>query len=99
MKAPSLAGRLVVFVLLAAFWAATRLFGWGPALLGSLLIAAFMTLGRNSLVFQQPVVGFSVLYMAVMAHVPYIVPVVPGLVVLSALGVADLWKRWNRIPG
>jgi hypothetical protein len=35
------------------------------------------------------VVSFSGLYMAVMAHLPYIVPVVPGLVALSAIALAQ----------
>jgi hypothetical protein len=33
---------------------------------------------------------FSGLYMAVMAHLPYIIPVVPGLVVLTAIALTQL---------
>lgn len=36
------------------------------------------------------VVSFSGLYMAVMAHLPYIIPVVPALVTLSAIGLTRL---------
>jgi hypothetical protein len=36
------------------------------------------------------VVSFSGLYMAVMAHLPYIIPVIPGLVALSAIALAQL---------
>jgi hypothetical protein len=42
------------------------------------------------------VVSFSGLYMAVMAHLPYIVPVVPGLVALSAIAFAQLVPAFVR---
>ena len=46
------------------------------------------------------VVAFSGLYMAVMAHLPYIIPAVPGLVALSAIALmqmgSSLTKTLNR---
>jgi hypothetical protein len=46
------------------------------------------------------VVSFSGLYIAVMAHLPYIIPVVPGLVALSAIAVMHIFpfliKKLNR---
>lgn len=46
------------------------------------------------------VFAFSGLYMAVMAHLPYIIPVVPGLVALSAIAIlrmrSSLAKTLNR---
>jgi 4-amino-4-deoxy-L-arabinose transferase-like glycosyltransferase len=39
------------------------------------------------------VVAFSLIYMAVMAHLPYIVPVMPLLVALSAIAAAELGAR------
>jgi 4-amino-4-deoxy-L-arabinose transferase-like glycosyltransferase len=42
------------------------------------------------------VVSFSGLYMAVMAHLPYIVPVVPGVVALSAIALAQFVPAFAR---
>jgi len=43
------------------------------------------------------VVSFSGLYMAVMAHLPYVIPVVPGLVVLTAIALAQLATLVSRM--
>jgi len=45
------------------------------------------------------IVSFSGIYIAVMAHLPYIVSIVPGLVALSAIALTQLGGVFAKISG
>ncbi|MBA2459282.1 MAG: hypothetical protein H0V43_10060, partial [Gemmatimonadales bacterium] len=51
---------------------------------------------RQAWPLAATVVGFTLAYMAVMAHLPYIVPMAPLLVALSATACLDIVRRVRR---